>query len=721
MCRSFIFSLTALIVACSSNLGYAQRSSYPTQDHPENYPQREIARERDRSIRNSHPETNRFRPAPDRYEARVYGRTRPTELDQRQERMASQQYQNRQKSRYEYEDRRSYEMRPRENRRYASQRPDRFRPVGYRQDGGQPQKVDPLISPNRPKLRDNELDLGEPLPRPNLSRQDRPDGAMDRIPENRGNQRPINPEMAPEFGGQMAPNSHNMDSGRMRPVSPSAAHPSDCGCSSCTGGHHYDQGYAGNSYDSYPGDCDSGCDSGMDRRYSRYFQDGYDRIEYPSRRGCRKGLCGGCKSCLGGRRNSFSSGSGSCFGDCGGNCGSCQMGRRGRRSGRGGCLTGRCRSGNCGCGDQGISDYEYKFYGPRPGSDDFYGDCDTGVYDNGGCDTGGCYDNRFAANSGLGQRNNVYHIVGASWLLLRRDSADFYPLSYENAMPTNRLLVDSADQSAQNGVEVFYARQNDCGNGWELRYWGLYENQADAYLGNMPQTELGGFANVNYPTASHLQSHFNSADHHGVTRDSQLHNAEFNVFRTANGCGPRGKFILRGLGGFRVVNFQDEFEYFSYDSTSWGGAGFNRINYQIDTTNTILATQLGAIGEYCISPRIRLSLGAKAGVGVNLISAKQQVINSAGVYARDVNGNEFCFHNEQTEVSAFGEINTSMLYHVNDCFRLRFGYRVIGFTGVALSYDQIPYDFSDIQELNNVKSDGSLFYHGLQLGGEYCF
>ena len=54
-----------------------------------------------------------------------------------------------------------------------------------------------------------------------------------------------------------------------------------------------------------------------------------------------------------------------------------------------------------------------------------------------------------------------------------------------------------------------------------------------------------------------------------------------------------------------------------------------------------------------------------------------------------------------------------------DNWRLTGGYRALILSDVALPYGQIPYRFSDLQEVGNINSNDTLLLHGIFAGLEY--
>ncbi len=363
-----------------------------------------------------------------------------------------------------------------------------------------------------------------------------------------------------------------------------------------------------------------------------------------------------------------------------------------------------------------------------PAGNDYYGsDCGTGDCGN-GYNNANYGDDQRRHSGGGGSRfaqlfskcgRDVYTVVGARWLYMRRDGADYKSLSYENAMPSNTLLVSDANLGPQQGIEAFIVRQDECGQGWEGRYWGLISQTNVATLGNMPITQLTGLNSLPIPPWGSVGALYNDADYHRVERSSEFHSFEWNLLNHASVCA-NNSWLFRGIFGVRVMRFRDALQYSAHSSTNFG-FGFDRMSYNIMTRNTFVGAQAGGSGEYCVTDKLRLGLGANAGLGTNFMDADQEIANSNGVLAPHPGGGNFSYMNSANDLSVFGEFDARLYYHVSCNWRLSCGYRVLGLTGVALAQNQIPYAFTSLPELNSVKRDGGLLLHGLTLGAEFSY
>lgn len=358
------------------------------------------------------------------------------------------------------------------------------------------------------------------------------------------------------------------------------------------------------------------------------------------------------------------------------------------------------------------------------------GDCGTGDYGMGGCTDGSCGTLAGGTMGGFGSGRfnpfkrggtcdrEMFTVVGVRWLNMRRDGADYKSLSYEGPMPTNTMLVEDANIGHQGGIEAFLVRQDACGRGWEGRYWGLQARDAQTMIGNMPTTQLTGLGVLTLPWGT-VEGIYNMADEHTLRRTSELHSFEWNLVNHASNCGG-GNWLYRTIFGLRAIRFRDRLDYSATSATNFG-LGFDQINYGLLTRNTFVGAQAGGSGEYCVTNKLRLGLGATAGIGSVFIDADQEISTSTGVVAMHPSGGNFSYMNEANDLSVFGEFEGRILYHLTDSWRLSCGYRILGISGVALAQDQIPYAFSDLAEVTSVKRDSGLIVHGLTLGAEFSF
>ena len=310
-------------------------------------------------------------------------------------------------------------------------------------------------------------------------------------------------------------------------------------------------------------------------------------------------------------------------------------------------------------------------------------------------------------------------IVGVYGLGFSRDYEDDIGLSQNPS--GDYLFSTDADLNLFGGVETMIGRRNCNGKGWEMSYFGLFPGQADTTLtGVSVATALTGLASVTDPTSGFdAYDIFNNANNHRVYRDNEFHNFEWNILRNA---GSTCNSNFEWLAGFRWFEFDEFFRY----ATFTGAAGYpTSYFYDLHTQNTLLGFQLGGRRDFCISNRMRLHLGAKAGLFNNRIRQRQQIFDQNGTYGQinngPFNGRDYDYSGNKNDVAMLGELDLGMSYLVKDCWRIRGGYRAIGVSGVALAPDQIPLNFANGADIQRVDSNGSLILHGFYVGAEFCF
>lgn len=359
--------------------------------------------------------------------------------------------------------------------------------------------------------------------------------------------------------------------------------------------------------------------------------------------------------------------------------------------------------------------------------------CDIGAGP-AGCDSncntaGGCGDS--GKDCGLGSRFGKFFcggdanwVVGVNALIFARDYEDDKGLSY-NSTPGQYLFSTDADFQTFAGLETVISRRNCSGSGWEARYWGLYPNSTSTMIDNMPGTALTGLQNLDFaPAMANVLQVYDAADRHRITRDNTINSLELNLLR--NGGSFTG-FRCRNayyelLGGFRWFQFDENFTYSAINSAApWP----SQLDYGINVRNSLLGFQLGGRTEWCLTDKLRLATGLRAGVFNNRISHNSriadQVGNEATIMSGPFAGAMYDFESTKNDIAFLGELDTGLIYQISCRTRLNFGYRVFGVNGLALAPNQFPYNFTDANDIQRIDSNGGLLLHGAYAGAQFCF
>lgn len=177
------------------------------------------------------------------------------------------------------------------------------------------------------------------------------------------------------------------------------------------------------------------------------------------------------------------------------------------------------------------------------------------------------------------------------------------------------------------------------------------------------------------------------------------------------------------IGGVRFFKFDENF----FFRTSTAGDYMPHVNdlyYDIDLDNNLVGFQLGGQVEYCFHPRWKFVGGTKFGIFGNSISQRSQIYGLSGyAYANSgaYNSQNYDISSNKTDVAFLGQLDLGLDYCINPCWNLGFGYRVVSVNGVALAPEQVPYNFADYAEAQNINSNGGLILHGAYLRLQYNF
>ena len=331
-----------------------------------------------------------------------------------------------------------------------------------------------------------------------------------------------------------------------------------------------------------------------------------------------------------------------------------------------------------------------------------------------------------AVNTGRSRprRNYTFGITGLNF---QRDYEDNRLLARNPSGDT--LFTNDADEQNFDGYGVNFASRNQRGGGFEVAYWALNPGRAAATLtGFNVATNIRGFDRLTHVSSGRdLLDIYSNTISQTITRDTDINNLEFNFLRNGGTFHTKRKRtgFYELLAGFRWFQFDESLQYSASIDTNQFPLVPPDFFYNLEARNTLLGFQLGARNELCISPKLRLFSGFKGGLFNNNINTLQNLTDGNGEIAQ-VNsglaaGSPFSYEDEKNDLAFLGEIDLGILYHLSNRARIRLGFRALGVSGVALAADQIPFDFSDPDELLRANSNGSLILGGGYYGIEFCF
>ena len=332
-----------------------------------------------------------------------------------------------------------------------------------------------------------------------------------------------------------------------------------------------------------------------------------------------------------------------------------------------------------------------------------------------------------ATARGRRARPRSNYTVGVYGLTFERDYEDNRFLARNPSGDT--LFTNDADDGSFNGYGVNLASRNAGGGGFEVGYWAFNPGRSVGSLsGANVATNIRGFDRLLHVSSGRdLLDVYSNTVAQTVVREMDINNLEVNLLRNGGTFNTRrnrsGFYEL--LAGFRYFEFNETLQYTaSIDNTVYPLVPSDFF-YNLHAENRLLGMQLGARNEVGLGPKLRLFSAVKGGVFNNDIHTLQNLTDANGEIAQ-VNfgtaaGRPFSYSDDKNDVAFLGELDLGVLYQLSCRARIRVGYRALGVSGVALAADQMPYDYSDPDELLRANSNGSLLLHGGYYGLEFCF
>jgi len=323
---------------------------------------------------------------------------------------------------------------------------------------------------------------------------------------------------------------------------------------------------------------------------------------------------------------------------------------------------------------------------------------------------------------------------GVYGLYMNRDNANVVRFTTDQS---NRLLTYTTNRSADfddfGGVEVRVGRT--LGNGpfaLEGVYWNMISSSETARflasdtIGGLSTVQDFGTLAVTDPT-DFVNDWYDDGFVHEMRRTFEVHNLELNLLRlpaslVCSSC----NFRVGGALGVRFMRVDEHFRFSTDDAnTTFGDDLDDELDWDIDTENNLIGAQLGCYMEYFLARRFSVFADTKVGVFGNHIRHNSRIGDRIGTVAQVVGGPNdgrlYDVNSTENDVALLGEILLGMRYSINRNWSASIAYRAVGLTGVALPTNQIPQDFTDIDSVADINSNGSLILHGLRGGVEMRF
>lgn len=306
-----------------------------------------------------------------------------------------------------------------------------------------------------------------------------------------------------------------------------------------------------------------------------------------------------------------------------------------------------------------------------------------------------------AADLGVAPAGTSYVLTEA--LIMGRDNqAANQPLVVEVGNPDNVLLSGQDLQFPFGaGIRTFCGARTSDQAGWEMGYFGLYGQSANAATSIAPPL----FLQAPGPLGDSLTDQGEAAT---IVWNSVINGAEANVFRTSTDWNDRREAwrTIDWMVGFRYVSVEESAALGIKSCDCEGPV----VPYGVRASNNLFGGQVGARGRLTWS-RFAFEGWAKAGLMGTVASQSQDaVVDYLGFQQRAASSGT------ATGVGFVGDINASVIYRLTDRWGLRAGYNTIWIGGVALAPDQ--FSFAADGPVTAVNDGAGIFLHGVNLGIE---
>jgi len=287
----------------------------------------------------------------------------------------------------------------------------------------------------------------------------------------------------------------------------------------------------------------------------------------------------------------------------------------------------------------------------------------------------------------------THYSLGANFLWLGRNKAEANPLlAFPADAPTTFLLgADEMEFDVRAGIDIGFRAQRPSGRSWELRYFGLFDQQALER-----RTYVDGDANpANDATIVHLGATHGSYTDLTSDYSSDLHSGELNLWL-------KPWWRLEPVVGVRWMRQSEELE--SFVTTNLGEGSL------IEFANNMYGAQAGFRTILWESPPcFRLEATLKAGAFMN--DTRLGGETRTGGITTTVAGTSF------STTSYVGELVISAVYQITPYFSARIGYNGLWMDRVGLAANQIDESFF----APGTTDLTTLIYQGGHLGLEWSW
>ena len=278
--------------------------------------------------------------------------------------------------------------------------------------------------------------------------------------------------------------------------------------------------------------------------------------------------------------------------------------------------------------------------------------------------------------------------VRAGAVIMKRERPNAGVLAVSD--PGNLPISNTADFAFDwtGGPDVSIVRRTASGNAWELRYFGILDAEANRDYGDPGNFSINPFS-------------FNTSNSLTANYASTLNSAELNWLHPVSQR-------ITWLAGFRWIELNDHLTY----TVGYPGPTVIDLNYNMH--NHLYGAQTGAdVALWNRGGPLTVNGIVKAGIYGNSADSDIYSFNQDGDVITDGDAGS-------SHAAFVGDLSFVATYQVTRHFALRGGYQLLWLDGVALASNTAL--LGDQQTSNDViDTDGSLFYNGALVGGEFTW
>jgi len=350
----------------------------------------------------------------------------------------------------------------------------------------------------------------------------------------------------------------------------------------------------------------------------------------------------------------------------------------------------------------------------------------------------GGYDGSYTSAAPSGGPHN--HYIYANALIMTHVKQGGFVTAVDSATGNAALAFNQAgfNNIWNGGLEIGtgWCFGCNCNRAIELVYWGLWPATTTATARGSLNSTLD-FSGLDYNGAAAAPL-FQNALVQQIQYGFTFNSVEANLVGNSScggpfGCGMCGCCNGRGgspwgfgwVGGFRYINFSEQFLYRSDTTDGFFNGDPTEINYRMSLNNNLYGFQFGGGLSYCVTNRLTAYTIAKFGIYDNHVTQFQTVYGTQGTAMINTGaaaGQDFVVRSTDNVFATAGQFDLGGRWAINNSWSVNFGYRVLGLSGVAISeVNAVRSNFQNTAAIASQQTTGSFILHGGYIGATYCW